>query len=327
MKSAMRTTLRPLKRFLMAVVRAMMDKWAQQTYKDHPSLAVKMSHLVNRLDFTTSTIVPKAINRIARWLNTEVYFATRRQHRQKQFDYVVPLYGNALIHVDNTSVIEWLTYLRGEYDEVEIFKLYQRLLRPGSVAIDVGASVGFHSIVMSEIVGCSGTVIAFEPNPPAFERLIMNLSINGCVNVKAVPVALSHVSGERTLFDVDSYNQGMATFHSERGTSQKVQTITLDDYVQEYGITRCNLIKADVEGHELQVLRGAVAAIESFHPFVIFEHNSPPWHLSEVASLLGVEYRFYLIPFKPGGYLKPLTGDESLTGFNNVLAVPCHLNR
>jgi FkbM family methyltransferase len=128
-----------------------------------------------------------------------------------------------------------------------------RLLRPGSTFWDVGAHIGFFSLIASRIVGHEGRVHAFEPLPENIARLERSLALNeGSANVAIHPWAVADVVGEVPLYpDVSSLMGGLI---GGPGVSIVVRGVTLDALANDLGLP--DLIKVDVEGAESRVLAG-----------------------------------------------------------------------
>lgn len=128
--------------------------------------------------------------------------------------------------------------------------------------IDAGAHVGYYSLYLAPLVE---RVYAFEPDPRCFKGLQANLRVAG--NASHIPKALSNASGTR-MFDV-SRESPLNTL-SNTG-SLAVETITIDEFVDELNDPRVGVIKTDVEGHDLAVLEGAVNTLRKFQPIVLSE--------------------------------------------------------
>ena len=103
---------------------------------------------------------------------------------------VVDYDDGLLIHADTASFLEWYIYFYGHF-RPEVSKLLNRMLRPGHVAIDIGANIGMHTVIMANRCGPTGKVFCFEPDPHPFGRLKRNLALNGLDFVKAHQAALS----------------------------------------------------------------------------------------------------------------------------------------
>lgn len=142
-------------------------------------------------------------------------------------------------------------------------RLAKRQLQPGAIAIDVGANIGMWSVMLAK--ANTGTrVFSFEPNPAVYQRLVANLRANQCQNVVALNQAASESVGELVFYcDPIAPDMSRAIAPSEDVRSippenlRRVPTATLDGVCAEQNIERIALLKIDVEGHELSVLKGA----------------------------------------------------------------------
>lgn len=148
----------------------------------------------------------------------------------------------------------------------------------GAVFLDVGAHVGYHSLLASVRVGPAGKVIAFEPNPKTLVSLRRNLELSRATNVVVEPIACSDSEGMLTLFAGPPSNTAAASLARRNAelqgpslASYRVRARRIDDVVAELGLQRVDVAKVDVEGAELQVVRGARATLARFHPFVVME--------------------------------------------------------
>ena len=156
-------------------------------------------------------------------------------------------------------------------------KLLPEILNINSVFVDIGSNVGVYTYVASRIVGESN-VIAFEPMPQYCNYLKSIFP-----NAKIEQLALSSVSGSQNLKVPtigDEQYTARATLNTEfieddeqieKSTLLKVETSTLDDYLKTVNIDRLDIIKIDVEGHEHNVLSGAIKSIQKFKPTLIVE--------------------------------------------------------
>lgn len=175
-----------------------------------------------------------------------------------------PLRGARWI-VGSSSHGCWL----GSY-EASIQREFQAAIRPGSVVYDVGANVGFYTLLSSRLTGPSGSVYAFEPAPGNIEALRRHISLNKAANVTLFPAAVSSVSG------TEGFDPGAHRFIgrlSDSGTL-RVEVVTLDELVAKGDVQPPEVIKIDVEGSELEVLRGAGAILERYHPVLLLATHS-----------------------------------------------------
>jgi FkbM family methyltransferase len=126
---------------------------------------------------------------------------------------------------------------------------------------DVGANIGFYSIIASKEMNYINKIFAFEPEPKTFNILRKNIELNKVNNINALPVALGDISGEKLLYPSDSPNFGAHSFvqRTDFKTKKKgvrIKINTADKIIDELKIETPEVIKIDVEGAEILVLRG-----------------------------------------------------------------------
>src|SRR5258708_18504275 len=153
-------------------------------------------------------------------------------------------------------------------------------LREGSVFIDCGANVGYFSVLAHGIVGSSGRVIAIEANPLTFRLLQRNLQRNGLK--EAINCAVASSSGEITLYmpatgDIYSSLRTGGLVVGNNIQSFKVTGKTLDEIVRTLNLRNIDLIKIDVEGAEIEVLRSAAEVVAKYRPAIICEYGTNTW--------------------------------------------------
>ncbi len=171
----------------------------------------------------------------------------------------------------------------------------EELLRPGDTFLDVGANVGFFSIVLP-LAKPGIRVIAFEPNPKNFQMLKKNALVNNLTQVTCEPLALSDADGTAPLYlsDSDMSASLRKGFELHAHKPVAVNTVRLDSYLATHKVTGPLLIKVDVEGHEEAFFRGAQETLAARKPDVIMEvvlHYAP--ESFEFLQRLG--YSFYQI--------------------------------
>jgi len=143
------------------------------------------------------------------------------------------------------------------YKDYEIFKDF--VPKRGWLVIDVGAFIGLWSLRVSRLVSDSGRVIALEPNPFAYSMFLINLRLNGVKNVYPLPYALSSESGTLPLYiSKHQINSSLCKeYVNLMGGFSKtvlVKTITLKDLLNSLSVNVVDLVKIDVEGHELKLV-------------------------------------------------------------------------
>lgn len=161
--------------------------------------------------------------------------------------------GKHLMWLDSADSLR--LSLNGEFEPFET-GLIKKEIAAGSVIIDIGANIGYHTLLFAEYAGDSGKVFSFEPEPQNFSLLTRNVALNAYHNVKLINAAVSDKNETITLFlskdnkgDHQIYNSG------ERRELQRVQAVVLDDYFKNE-LDRINLIKMDIQGAEGKALAG-----------------------------------------------------------------------
>jgi FkbM family methyltransferase len=157
-------------------------------------------------------------------------------------------------------------FLRGTY-EPYMQDAFLKYVLPGNTVFDVGAHAGFHSLFCGLLVGATGRVFAFEPNPISRDSLEGQIRLNRALRIVAVPYALSDIVG---LAEFDA-TQGAQSRITSTGKS-KVEMRTLDSLVP-IEFPNPDLIKIDVEGAEEKVLRGSLKTLSKFRPIVLCDYN------------------------------------------------------
>lgn len=182
------------------------------------------------------------------------------------------------IYTTADNYIEWTILSTGTYEH-EIGKLIRVSLKPGETALDIGANIGLQSLRMSQAVGPTGKVYAFEPLGFLQDKFKKNTGLNKAANVTLLPFALSDTAGE-TQFEIDpaAWNQGTFSLINSGGTTNQTVAIKIaDDLPEIMALQQLAFIKIDVEGFEFQVLKGLKQTLKKHRPRVIFEFDANYW--------------------------------------------------
>lgn len=145
-------------------------------------------------------------------------------------------------------------------------RLFEDILQKGMVVLDVGAHVGYFTLVAAKLVGEEGKVFAFEPEPYNFDLLVRNIKLNGYHSVIPTQKAIADKNGRATLF-LDKTRFGHHSLSRGNvidcsGNSVEVDVQTLDDFLKDFG-DRVDFAKIDVQGAESAVIQGMAKTIES----------------------------------------------------------------
>lgn len=206
-----------------------------------------------------------------------------------------------LFHCDTKSFLEWYIFFYGAF-RPEVSKLINRMLRPGQIAIDIGANVGMHSVIMANRVGPAGRVVVFEPDAHPMGRLRQNMALNGIDWVTTVEAAVSAKSELRTFYLHDDTignfaNASLVAANVGKDTpSVQMQVFALDEWLKDNPLPRVDLIKLLAQGEEFNALQGMRGLIERDRPKIFFLYEPSYWHRQDLELMDAVKF------FKGFGY-------------------------
>jgi FkbM family methyltransferase len=160
--------------------------------------------------------------------------------------------------------------------ESEVLECLRRQLRIGMIVFDIGANVGYFSMIAGQLVGKSGRIIAVEPDPRVVEVLRKNMEANGFHNATVVEAAAYNSSGKVSLGCAPATS--WSGIYYERPTKRiAVRALTLDSLLSQLGLDRVDFVKIDVEGAESVVLEGMSDILVHYRPRVLLElHGNYP---------------------------------------------------
>lgn len=166
-------------------------------------------------------------------------------------------------------VLDW-----GCYEPTET-QLFRSKIQPGDTVIDVGANVGWFTVIASKLVGEKGRVFAFEPDPTSFGYLQRNVEVNGCKNVILEQKALSNEEGKVELFIATEHLGLHRIYDFEDGRkSVTVDAVRLDDYLDGL-VSSVEVIKIDTEGAEGVIVEGMNKTLSGNRDVKLFMEFSP----------------------------------------------------
>lgn len=158
-------------------------------------------------------------------------------------------------------------------------KIFKKFIKKGDVAIDIGANIGYLSLLMAECVGEKGSVYSLEPVSDNFQSLNRNIHLNKFKNIKTFKLAFSDSNSIIKIFKSLDNNQGSHSmiFDSKRLNPEyeEVESLTLDSFVKMQKLMSINFIKIDVEGAEFEVIKGMDETISKYRPIIFMEINAP----------------------------------------------------
>ncbi len=242
------------------------------------------------------------IVRLPRWLAMKLIYKLLRLCGVSFDDVTVSMRIGYRMKIDFKILFQRRAFFSGQYDDLSLIKLAS-LVKKDAVILDIGANIGFYCCALAKLLPQS-KIYAIEAVGPTFKRLQHNIKINNFEKrVEAVHIALgdragtlkmhidhegetSNAVGEHTMQECDKER-----FVSQGGYVQETEMITLDHFASTKAITKCDLIKIDVEGAELLVFTGGTKFIEAHRPIIYGEFN--PFWLSRIGKSFEDVYRFF----------------------------------
>ena len=206
-------------------------------------------------------------------------------------------------HLDLREGIDFSIYLLGSF-EPGTHNTLKKLVKPGDTVFDIGANMGAHTLALAQSVGPTGKVFAFEPADFAFEKLCRNLALNSDLQACTFPQQIllgASLSEQREpeIYASWPLESDASSHPKHRGrlvSTSRATVDTLDAFVARQGISALNLIKIDVDGHELPVFQGATETLRQFHPVLVME-MSPYIHAEH-----GHDFAEFVALLKNAGY-------------------------
>ncbi len=212
----------------------------------------------------------------------------------------------------NLHIKDWIQanlFFLGHYEQAEL-RLLKTTLKEGGTFIDLGANIGLYSLTASRIVGQHGRIISFEPFSKNYNKFIQNLELNKLNNTNVVPEkkAVGKYNSTLTLYSNSSdSNMGMASTKERLHTDKEtVESVSIDTYLKDKGISKVDLIKIDIEGHEKDALMGMEETIKNMKPSFIIE------------ILEGEDKQFFINFFKSKGYNRYFITNEGKLSNENT---------
>ena len=220
----------------------------------------------------------------------------------------------------------------GTYEE-ETTRLFVKIIEPGMTVVDIGAHVGYYTLLAAQNTGPSGKVYAFEPESNNFALLEKNVELNNYGNIHTENKAISNSTGPRELFitNLDSGRHSMYKHEISQTNGLSIDTVTLDDFLEQISCSHVDLIKIDVEGAELEVLQGMrrlinnankMALILEFNPQLLINAGVDPFRFPQ--SLADYGFKIKWIDEKNG--VLNLGGMDLETNINKLIKAQSSVN-
>ena len=228
--------------------------------------------------------------------------------------------------LNTKDIIGWKIFFFGEYEK-STNDLLRRFIKPGHYVIEAGANNGSETLLLSKLVQ-EGKVYAFEPVSHIYDRLEFNIKLNGLdgkIYRSMLALGDENKKIQFNIFPLDFENQGMSSKYGNNKLTSKidVQQITLDTWVRENNIPKIDFLKMDIQGAEIDLIKGAKESIAKFKPLIFTEAADSWLNISTLFQLLKeMKYSIYLIEDKKFTLIKP---EVEVKG-GNWLAVPENSN-
>ena len=227
---------------------------------------------------------------------------------------VIRMANGASIQLDPADYIDAFIYFWRQWEPNETW-LLRKVLRPGDAFVDVGANIGYFTLLASRLVGASGSITAIDATPPTVDKLRGNIALNGLKNVTVHACAVAESAGTIRIHRTHGANSGMNSMRpNATGEGWDVPALPLSQILPKAAI---RLIKMDVEGAELIALRGMIARLQ--------EPDAPDLMLEicpAYVTALGGDHREIFSMLTNAGYacsevkdriLKPISAAEFAT--------------
>ena len=237
-------------------------------------------------------------------------FRTRPSHR------IATTKAGPKFHVQTDDLLQAYIYLFGFW-EPNITDWVTRRLHQADVFIDVGANIGYFSVLASRLVKNDGHVVAIEASPEFTAIIGENLVLNKCTNVRFVNVAASDGAGRIPFYRPDPHNRANTTgilAGRELQPLFTIDSIALPDILTDEEITRTRLVKIDVEGLELSVVLGLIPKLAQMRsdaeliieisPDLLAAQGHTPTDLVDLLGAYGFNAYRVFNDYQPSSYVR-----------------------
>ncbi len=153
-------------------------------------------------------------------------------------------------------------------------KLMEKIIKKGMIVFDIGANIGYHTLIFANLVGKNGKVYAFEPDPSNYRLLVKNIKVNGYKNVVAVQKAISNESETLDFYLSQEHRGDHRLYDTGDGRKAiKVEATTIDKFTK--GKINPNIAKIDIQGAEFLAMQGMIGVIKRNKGLIILCEFSP----------------------------------------------------
>lgn len=187
---------------------------------------------------------------------------------------LVPYYEDLRIELQPMKHrgISGLIYIFRKLEEQSSFMT--DYIKEGMTVLDIGANIGYYSIIYSKLVGEKGRIYSFEPTKSTYDKLLKNIQINKCKNIIPLNYALSNVNEKRKFYHAEAHDRNAFAPEIENAEHEEVECKVLDEFIRDNNL-HVDFLKIDVEGSELLVFKGASRFLDYYNGPIYCEFNTP----------------------------------------------------
>jgi len=236
------------------------------------------------------------------------------------------VYRNDLrLNLDISDLVDWYIYFNLKEEGLDLMLSF---IQPGDLVLDIGTNVGYFALRCA-MKAKRGFVYGFEPSEISFNKCQANLGLNNLSNLVVEQLALGEMEGTAYLHTETENNRGMNRISTDRiSEDEQIKVRSMDQFVKENNISKVNFIKLDVEGYEMQVLKGGEQTISAFRPKLFLEVDDTllgRFGVSSTSIFHWLQEREYNIYDIRGNRLHDVTGifDRHV----DVIAIPSESDR
>jgi FkbM family methyltransferase len=249
------------------------------------------------------------------------------------------LYGSTRLYLNPNDYIQCMMFYN-RYSR-EILEVFRYFAKPGDTVVDVGAHIGYFTLFLAKLVGSRGHVYSFEPDHRARSFLTKSVDGSGIDWIDVSPLALASGRGSIKFFLASGLGSSSAIKSIQQLDAKEtaIQTVSLDELVEEESVVgNIRLVKIDVEGFELDAIRGMTRVLMDHRPVMVVEVNKEMLHArgespaNLFALLTSLDYRVEaLLKPRRGRYKEcvittSIKNTEQKDGYYDVLCLPKELD-
>lgn len=209
--------------------------------------------------------------------------------------------------VDRLDAVKWYIYYFGEF-EPQISLAWKKLLHPGDVVLDIGANVGYHSLLAASLVGPTGRVFSVEPGERIHPQLVRHKQLNGFDHIVPIKKAVSDKTEvARFYYGGDNIQGNSSLVGADDQPFDLVECISFVDLGEQVPLNEVSLIKIDVEGAEDRVIAGMAKVLNRLRPDAVLFVEISPENADRAEDILK--------PLVDAGFHMRLIANEYTTAF------------